>query len=279
VSSGANTGNGAVVDASAGADVNTRAIPLPKPLSTSSRYAGPLTAAALGIYNALQKPTRFTMPHYVPTIPEGRMHLYNPSFNPLDMNLAVNSINASGAGTMYGLRNSGLGPSTAQAIIAVDNNIGKNIGNAQTQAWDANNQRRNAVLAAMNQNGSALGQFDYGVARNAASLLNDMRLRNAQNDLMLQRLNDASETQQYAAVQNQIDQVAQALSAMGRENLTFNQINSNTALPYNVWNNGAAYYAPTGIQPNNPYADLAYNAKTKEVYNTKTGAVVAKNVG
>lgn len=279
VSSGANTGNGAVVDAGAGADVNTRAIPLPKPLSTSSRYAGPLTAAALGIYNALQKPTRFTMPHYVPTIPEGRMHLYNPSFNPLDVNLAVNSINASGAGTMYGLRNSGLGPSTAQAMIAVDNNIGKNIGNAQTQAWDANNQRRNAALAAMSQNGSALGQFDYGVARNAASLLNDMRLRNAQNDLMLQRLNDASETQQYAAVQNQIDQVAQALSAMGRENLTFNQINSNTALPYNVWNNGAAYYAPTGIQPSNPYADLAYNAKTKEVYNTKTGAVVAKNVG
>ena len=279
VSSGANTGNGVVVDAGAGADVNTRAIPLPKPLSTSSRYVGPLTAAALGIYNALQKPTRFTMPHYVPTIPEGRMHLYNPSFNPLDVNLAVNSINASGAGTMYGLRNSGLGPSTAQAMIAVDNNIGKNIGNAQTQAWDANNQRRNAVLAAMNQNGSALGQFDYGVARNAASLLNDMRLRNAQNDLMLQRLNDASETQQYAAVQNQIDQVAQALSAIGRENLTFNQINSNTALPYNVWNNGAAYYAPTGIQPSNPYADLAYNAKTKEVYNTKTGAVVAKNVG
>lgn len=279
VSSVANTGNGAVVDAGAGTDANTRAIPLPKPLSTSSRYAGPLTAAALGIYNALQKPTRFTMPHYVPTIPEGRMHLYNPSFNPLDVNLAVNSINASGAGTMYGLRNSGLGPSTAQAMIAVDNNIGKNIGNAQTQAWDANNQRRNAVLAAMNQNGSALGQFDYGVARNAASLLNDMRLRNAQNDLMLQRLNDASETQQYAAVQNQIDQVAQALSAMGRENLTFNQINSNTALPYNVWNNGAAYYAPTGIQPSNPYADLAYNAKTKEVYNTKTGAVVAKNVG
>lgn len=279
VSSGANTGNGADVDAGAGADVNTRAIPLPKPLSTSSRYAGPLTAAALGIYNALQKPTRFTMPHYVPTIPEGRMHLYNPSFNPLDVNLAVNSINASGAGTMYGLRNSGLGPSTAQAMIAVDNNIGKNIGNAQTQAWDANNQRRNAVLAAVNQNGSALGQFDYGVARNAAYLLNDMRLRNAQNDLMLQRLNDASETQQYAAVQNQIDQVAQALSAIGRENLTFNQINSNTALPYNVWNNGAAYYAPTGIQPSNPYADLAYNAKTKEVYNTKTGAVVAKNVG
>lgn len=218
-----------------------------KPLATFSRYAGPLMAGIAGIYNAFQKPDHYAINQsQSPIYARGRMDLVNPSFNPLDQNQAVNDVLASGAGTIRALSNSGLGPSAPAAIIAADNNIGRKVGNARTSVWDANNQRRNQVLSMINNNAATKAQFDYGVDRTNAAWANEARNRSIMNDLYVQRLNNQAESEKYAALQRQYDAIAEALSAIGRENVTLNQINSNTALPWNVGHNGWAYYAPSG---------------------------------
>lgn len=219
----------------------------PAPLSTIARYAGPFMAGVAGIYNAFQKPDHYAINQsQSPVYARGRMDLVNPSFNPLDQNQAVNDVLASGAGTIRALSNSGLGPSAPAAIIAADNNIGRNVGNARATTWDENNKRRNQVLSMINNNAATKAQFDYGVDRTNAAWANEARNRSIMNDLYIQRLNNQAESEKYAALQRQYDAIAEALSAIGRENVTLNQINSNTALPWNVGHNGWAYYAPSG---------------------------------
>lgn len=219
----------------------------PAPLSTIARYAGPFMAGIAGIYNAFQKPDHYEISQsQSPIYARGRMDLVNPSFNPLDQNQAVNDVLASGAGTIRALSNSGLGPSAPAAIIAADNNIGRNVGNARATTWDENNKRRNQVLSMINNNAATKAQFDYGVDRTNAAWANEARNRSIMNDLYIQRLNNQAESEKYAALQRQYDAIAEALSAIGSENVTLNQINSNTALPWNVGHNGWAYYAPSG---------------------------------
>lgn len=240
-----------------------------KPLATFSRYAGPLMAGIAGIYNAFQKPDHYTINQsQSPIYARGRMDLVNPSFNPLDQNQAVNDVLSSGANTVRTLANSGLGASAPAAIIAADNNIGRNVGNARATTWDANNQRRNQVLSMINNNAATKAQFDYGVDRTNAAWANEARNRSIMNDLYIQRLNNQAESEKFAAIQRQWDALSEAISNIGRENVTLNQINSNTALPWNVGHNGWAYYAPSGIRTmllddeGNPYY---WNPKTKEL--------------
>lgn len=219
----------------------------PAPLSTIARYAGPFMAGIAGIYNAFQKPDHYAINQsQSPIYARGRMDLVNPSFNPLDQNQAVNDVLSSGANTVRTLANSGLGASAPAAIIAADNNIGRNVGNARATTWDANNQRRNQVLSMINNNAATKAQFDYGVDRTNAAWANEAKNRSIMNDLYVQRLNNQAESEKYAALQRQYDAIAEALSAIGRENVTLNQINSNTALPWNVGHNGWAYYATSG---------------------------------
>ncbi len=219
----------------------------PAPLSTIARYAGPFMAGIAGLYNVFQKPDHYSISQsQSPVYARGRMDLVNPSFNPLDQNQAVNDVLSSGANTVRTLANSGLGASAPAAIIAADNNIGRNVGNARATTWDANNQRRNQVLSMINNNAATKAQFDYGVDRTNAAWANEARNRSIMNDLYVQRLNNQAESEKYAALQRQYDAIAEALSAIGRENVTLNQINSNTALPWNVGHNGWAYYSPSG---------------------------------
>ena len=216
------------------------------PLPTFPRYAGAITSALTGLYDVFQEPDEYRLPHYTPTLPTGRMDLIDPVFNPIDENMAVNDVLASSSGTVRGLQNSGLGPSTAAALLAADYNAGRNIGNARTQVWDANNQRRNQIIAQRNANGQALGQFHYGINRDRAQILNDAALRNMQNDLLLQRLNYAAEGEKYAAIQSQLDQVGQALSGIGQENFAMNQANS--IADYKVLPNGQVVYSPRSAE-------------------------------
>ena len=81
--------------------------------------------------------------------------------------------------------------------------------------------------------------MDY--SRTAA--LNNAAQRNAQNDLMVQRLNYGAEGDKYTAISNQISNGLQALSGIGKENFAMNQINTNPAfLGYGVGANGVNYY-------------------------------------
>ncbi len=214
----------------------------PVMLPTWPRYAGALMNGAMAIYNAFQEPDKYKLPRYTPVLPSGRMDLIDPSFRPLDQNMAVNDVLSSSAGTTRALQNSGLGPSIAGTLLAQDYNTGRNIGTALESVWEANNRERNNIIAARNQNASALGNFNYGQSRDRANILNQAALHNNQNDLYLQRLNYAAEAEKYAALQSQLDSIAQALAGIGRENFAMNQLNSNTAFNYGVTPYGWGYY-------------------------------------
>lgn len=214
-------------------------------LPTWPRYAGAVGSGLLGLYNVFQSPDRYydtKMPVYTP---EGRIHLQNQVYNPVDQNMIANTILAQGNATNRALRNSGLGPSTAASILAADNNTTGNLGTGFIQGWDANNQRRNAVIAANNQAEAQRAQFDANMDYYRTMALNNGAYYNAQNDLMLQRLNNEAEGQKYAAISNQISNGLQALSGIGKENFAMNQINTNPAfLGYGVGPNGGMYYNP-----------------------------------
>ena len=189
---------------------------------TWPRYAGALTSGVLGLYNAFQTPDRYTLPSIAPVLPEGRISLVDPAYNPIDENMAVNDVLAASAGTSRSVRNAGLGPSTGAVLVGLDNNISGNVGSARTQVWDANNNRRNAVLGMRNNNAQARAGFYSGLNSQRAGILNARQMNDIRNNLLLQRLNYEAEGQKYAAVGNQIDQVGQALAGIGTENFRLN---------------------------------------------------------
>lgn len=214
-------------------------------LSTFPRYAGAIGSGLLGLYNAVQRPDRYTAQRYKPFVPSGRISLQDQVYNPVDQNMMMNQVLAQGNSAQRSLRNSGLGPSTAAAMVAQDNNITGNLGNTFLQTWDANNQRRNQVIAANNQNEAQRAQFDYAIDAARQRALADAQMRNAYTDLQLQQLNNAAEGEKFAAVSNQVSNGLQALSGIGQENFAMNQVNSNPYFEgYGVFGNGTMQYAP-----------------------------------
>jgi hypothetical protein len=214
-------------------------------LPTWPRYSGAIGSGLLGLYNVFQQPDRYVQRRLNPQLPEGRINLQNQVYNPLDQNMVANAISAQNSATNRILRNTGLGPSTAASILAADNNYTNNLGQGFIQTWDANNQRRNQVIAANNQAEAQRANFDWTVDAARKQILNDTAYKNAYNDLMLQRLNYASEADKYNAISNQINTGLQALSGIGKENFTMNQINTNPAfLGYGYGANGGIFYNP-----------------------------------
>ncbi|MBO6065377.1 MAG: hypothetical protein J6P36_03050, partial [Lachnospiraceae bacterium] len=214
-------------------------------LPTWPRYAGAIGSGLLGLYNVFQQPDRYTAPHINPVLPEGRINLQNQVYNPIDQNMIANAQIAQANATNRALRNSGLGPSSAAAILAADNNTTGNLGTGFLQTWDTNNQRRNAVVAANNQAEAQRAQFDYTVDAARKDAINRLAPFNAQNDLMIQRLNNQAEGEKYQAISNQISNGLQALSGIGQENFAMNQINTNPYyLGYRTAPNGAIGYYP-----------------------------------
>lgn len=214
------------------------------PLATFPRYAGAISSGIMGVYDAFQEPDRYDLGYYNPVLPTGQMDLVDPVYNPLDQNMATQTLLASSAGTNRALQNSGLGPSTGAALLASDYNTGRNLGNTFTTVWDANNQRLNNIIAQRNQNASTLGNFNYGINRERAHILNQAALTNLRNSYLQQRLNYEAEAQKYAAIQNQLDNVNKALAGIGRENTYLNQINFDNAYDYAAAPNGVSMYAP-----------------------------------
>lgn len=209
---------------------------------TWMRYAGLANALGDMAWNLAQKPDRYHINPYRPVLPEGRMDLIDPIFNPIDENMAVNDLLASNAGTVYGLRNSGVGPSLGANLLAADYNAGRNMGAARTQIWDANNQRRNQIIAQRNQNAQALGQFRYGINRDRANYINQAALQNQHYSLLQQRLNNAAEQEKWDAFNTSKDALAKGLSNIGLENMRLN--NANDLYDYVRLPDGRMAYVP-----------------------------------
>ena len=216
-----------------------------KLLPTWPRYAGAIGSGLLGLYNVFQQPDKYKAERIQPYTPEGRINFQNQVYNPIDQNMIANTQIAQANATNRALRNSGLGPSAAASILAADNNTTGNLGTGFIQAWDANNQRKNAVIAANNQSEAQRAQFDANIDYYRTMALRDAAVRNAQNDLMIQRLNNEAEAAKYNAISNQINSGLEALSGIGQENFAMNQINTNPYfIGYGTGPNGGIYYNP-----------------------------------
>ena len=211
-------------------------------LPTFPMYSGAIGSGLLALQTALQNPDKYDLPHVAVQTPEGRIHLQNQKYNPIDYNMIANALLSQGNATARGLRNSGLGPSSTAAQVAADYNLGRNLGTGFIQTRDANNQQRNAVIAANNQAEAQRAQFDYGVDANRKQILNNAALYNHNLDLALQRLNNQAESEKYAAVSANLSNALQGLSNIGRQNFTMNQINSNRALYDYLFPNGVSAY-------------------------------------
>ena len=211
-------------------------------LPTFARYAKGIGAGLLGAYNAFQEPDHYEVSRAIPYAPYGNINLQNQRYVAVDPNMVLNTQLAQANSTARAIQNSGT-PSANAALLALDNNTGRNIGTGLLQTIQANNQQRNAVMAANNQAEAQRAQFDYGVDRGRVMGLDMAQRQNLQNELMLQRLNNEAEGQKYAAVSNQINAGLDALTGIGQENFAINQINSNTALNgYGLAPNGIGGY-------------------------------------
>lgn len=207
-------------------------------LSTLPQYAGALSSVASMLYNLGQEPDRYEYQAYNPALPTGDINLIDPEYNPIDVEMASNGVLASGAGNARALLNSGVGASLGSNIIALDNNIGRNLGTARTQIVDTNNQRRNQILQQRNANRAQSAQFSASINERRAQALNDAKLRNMQNILSIMQLNNAAEGEKYAAVQTGLDQASQFLSQLGTQNRNMNFYNSDETSPYGIGYNG-----------------------------------------
>lgn len=197
-------------------------------LPTWPRYAGLALNGILGLYNAFQEPDKYKVPMQNPVLPSGRMNLVDPVYNPIDRNQVVNQVMQNAAAQARAIRQAGLGPSTGAALLAHGYNTGRVAGTALSNAWDANNRRLNDVIGLRNTNEVQRANFDYGISKDRAGILNAAELQNNQNRLLQQRLNYEAEAAKYAALQSNLDSIAEALSAIGTENARRNSANSTT---------------------------------------------------
>ena len=212
-------------------------------LPTWQRYVGTLGNALLGLYNLAQPADKLNVPvvnSYEPAY--SPIHYQPLVYNPVDYNMISNNLLAQSAGTARGLRNSGLGPSAGANLIALDNNIGQNLGTGFIQAWDANNQQRNNVIQSNNATQMQIAQILDARAKERAAARERANRLNTQLSLTKQQYDNEAESQKYAAISQQLSNALQGISDIGNENLAYNMANNNRALLYGARKNGEMPY-------------------------------------
>lgn len=206
--------------------------------STWPMYAGAINAGLSGLYNAFQKPDRYDYGTYVPNLPNAQApHFVNPTFTPDDENRYVNDILAQGASMVRALQSSPGGSSRA-ALIAANNAITKNLSDARAKARANNVTQRNSVNQLRNANASTLANFNMQNEQARSNILNAAQQYNLQRLAEQQAANYAAEGQKYAALQSNINAMADALAGIGRQNATLNRINNDPTFDYSTFLNG-----------------------------------------
>lgn len=214
----------------------------PSVLSTLPRYAGAIGSGLLALNTLLQQPDHYEDTPIRPALPTGRILLQDQRYMPLDQNAITNQMQAQNTANARAILNSGAGPSTGALLAAADYTGGQNLGNALSNVWQANNQERNRVISANNQNAATRAQFYRDLNSQRAQILNNMAMYNHQNALRTAMLNNQAEQAKYNAFGQNLGNALQALSGIGQENFAMNQLNTNTALGWYVGPDGRAYY-------------------------------------
>lgn len=205
---------------------------------TLPMYAGAINAGLSGLYNAFQKPDRYDYGTYAPYVPNAQApHFVNPTFTPDDENRYVNDILAQGASMVRALQSSPGGSSRA-ALIAANNAITKNLSDARAQARTNNIAQRNSVNQLLNANASTLANFNLQNENARSTILNAAQQYNLQRQAEQQAANYAAESQKYAALQSNINAMADALAGIGRQNATLNRINNDPTFDYYTFLDG-----------------------------------------
>ena len=214
----------------------------PPALPTFPRYSGAIMSGILGLHNLAQTPDRYRYQKMIPSLVTGNLPVQMQRYLPADINLSLNAVQSQGNASTRAIANAGLGPSTGANLIANNAVTTNALGNAFMHGQLANNQQRNAVIAANNQ--ALAQQAAYNMRRDQINsyALNQAQAQNIQNDITEQRLNYEAEGQKYAAIQNQLDQLGAALSSIGRENFMMNQLNGDDAYRYFIAANGLPFY-------------------------------------
>lgn len=202
----------------------------PSILSTLPRYAGAIGSGLLAFNTLLQQPDHYDDIPIRPALPTGRILLQDQRYMPLDMNAVTNQMQAQNTANARAIMNSGAGPSTGALIAAADYTGGLNLGNALGNVWQANNQERNRVISANNQNAATRAQFYRDLNSQRAQILNNMAMYNRQNALRTAMLNNQAEQAKYNAFGQNLGNSLKALSDIGWENANRELINGNTAL-------------------------------------------------
>lgn len=194
-----------------------------------TRLISPLIDTAMGIYNAAMPADHYENTPIRSALPTGRILLQDERYMPMDQNMVTNQMKAQSVATARALMNAGLGASSAAAINAADYLGELNLGNALSNVWQANNQERNRVIAANNQNAATRAQFYRDLDSQRAQILNNMAMINRQNALRISMLNNQAEQNKYNAIGASVNAVKKFFGDYGWEKMNRNMVNSNRA--------------------------------------------------
>ena len=211
--------------------------------ATWPRYAGLAHNLFTAGVNMFQQPDHYEFPYLRAHEPEMQMPvLIDPVYRPTDKNVVVNDILSSGAGTARQIIDSGNPVSAPASLVALDYNIGRNIGTGLAQVDNANNSQLNNVITGKNNNRMQLGQLAFELARARSGALANADRINLHSNMSQQLYNNQAEQQWADAVGTPLDYFAQGMSDLGYENVNRNMINTNNSLLYGVDSNGRAFY-------------------------------------
>ena len=212
---------------------------------TFPRYIGGITAAALGLNALAQRPDHYDFTSIRPHTVSGTMPIQLQRYQPVDMNIPLSAIQAQGAATDRAILNAGLGPSIGANLIANNARTNQALGAGFLQAWQANNQHRNEVIAHNNEALARRAQFN--MQRDLANMQarNQAQQYNSAMGLRVAALNNQAMQDKYNAIGVNLNNMAEALSGIGQENFAMNQINNNPALMQYLFPGGISMHKGT----------------------------------
>lgn len=220
-------------------------------LPTWMRYAGAIGNGLAYLDSALREPD-YSLADSYKSMMRSALHRqvsYRPQFvapryNPVDVNMMDNQTRAMSTAGMRQMANSGMGPSMMAVAPMMGYNAAQAVGSAMAQGRLGNYQEYLNHINALNQ---INGQVAAGNMQAQAQNANLQEYANQFNAGMLDRYNqfrDAEDTAKAQAITAGMNGTGLALSNIGRENFSMNQINSNPYfMGYGVGVNGIQGYS------------------------------------
>lgn len=182
------------------------------------------------------------------------------AYNPMSVDYGINTLNAGAGATRRAMINQGYGNrGTMAGILAADNQYLNNLGNNRTTFANANLEQKTKVgefNRSTNQMNSS-GQLQADTANQSAFNRAKEAYLTGLGSALAMRSKAKSETD--ATKSANMSGLLNSIGALGKENFTMNQINSNPALYYTTGANGVISYG--NVYNTVPKNTITTNAK------------------